>query len=290
MNYSRPRGFLAGFYSEVPEPASPELNHVGEQWAPRDFFIPWHTHTVWEFYLQISGETHWDAPEPDYRLRPGHFMAVPPGVRHQMHDLPEGRHHFYFAAIDLNRLLAEVPELAAYWQRTTTVFIPQADTLTGPFRQLIREVSLQMSHRALGVRTALQYLVVEATRLAEKTQPDTSLVFRHPAVLHAKELLEHQAGHHWNLTDLAFRVGLSPGHLVECFTKDVGVSPHHYLLQIRVEQAKEWLRQTNLSITEMALELGFSSSQHFATTFKRITGTSAQQYRNTCRRSSAFPV
>ena len=60
--------------------------------------------------------------------------------------------------------------------------------------------------------------------------------------------------------------------------RDVGLPPRQYLPQVRVEQAKQYLTQKTIPITTLALELGFSSSQHFAATCKRLIGKSPRQH------------
>src|SRR4028118_1098536 len=105
-HYERPHGLLAGFMATAPESAVGELVHIGEQWAPSTFFIPDHAHAVWEFYMQLGGETRWDADGEIYALKAGDFFAVAPHVPHQMHERAKGRHHFFFAAIDLNAVFS----------------------------------------------------------------------------------------------------------------------------------------------------------------------------------------
>ena len=123
-------------------------------------------------------------------------------------------------------------------------------------------------------------LVLEASRLcAPPASPPAPPLCLHPSVRRAKELLEHRPGQPWRLADLAQMAGISAHHLVECFTKEVGVSPHRYLLGVRVRLAQEMLSGSDLSITEIALELGFSSGQHLAATFERLSGETAQSYR-----------
>lgn len=278
--YLRPPDLLAGFHADQPDPAVPELVHIGEQWASRRLFITSHSHDVWEFYLQISGESRWDVPDQTYTLTPGAFFAAPPHVPHRMHDQPDDKHHFFFAALDLAAVRARLPAVADLWPPDAVVFQPRAEALTAPFRQLIREVSLALPHRAAGMRLALDALVLEAARLLESARGEApSLTLRHPAVSRAKELLDHQPGRAWRLPDLARMAGVSAHHLVECFTREVGVSPRQYLLSVRVRLAQGMLTGSDIAVTDLALELGFSSSQHFAATFKRLTGETAQGYR-----------
>ena len=179
-------------------------------------------------------------------------------------------------APSLNRLSAPQP----FWPEDKIVFLTSAETLLVPFRHLIREVSLSLPHRAAGIRLALDALVLEALRLhGSKMTPELSLALRHPAVRLAKELLDYQPTRPWRLADLSRLTGVSAHHLVECFTHGVGISPRQYLLSVRIQTAREMLTGSDIAITDLALELGSSSSQHFAATFKRLTGETAVGYR-----------
>ena len=279
MEFHRPKGLFAGFHAVSPDSAVPELAHLGEQWASVDFAIPEHTHPVWEFYLQIGGESQWDGDGKTHMLRPGGFFASAPGVTHQMRDRPRARHHFLFAAIDVDAICRRHHELHGYWRGHRIVFEPHGETLQASFRQLIREVSASLPHRTLGIRAALDSLVIEATRLLGNEQKVQSWMASHPAVVRVKEMLDHHPGEHWKLGELARLAGISPSRLSECFARELGVSPHQYLLRRRIESAKEALKQSDVSVTDLALELGFSSSQHFASTFKRMAGVSARAFR-----------
>ena len=277
---SGPPELLAGFHAYGPDPDVPELDHAGEQWASRRLLIPTHVHPVWEFYAQVSGESCWDGPDSSYLLRPGDFFAVPPDVPHRMHDRPQDRHHFFFAAIDLDVVLARLPDVAPLW-REEVICVVGAASLLPPFRHLIREISLSLPHRAAGLRLALDGLVLESSRLLGATPGEAalSLTLRHPAVRRAKDVLDGEPGRAWRLADLAQTAGVLPNHLVECFTREVGVSPRRYLLGVRVRMAQEMLTGSDVGVTDLALELGFASGQHFAATFKRLTGETALGYR-----------
>ncbi len=278
--FSRPPHLLAGFHAERPELSVPALAHAGEQWASQRLFVSRHSHTVWEFYLQISGVSRWDAGGETYTLTPGCFFAAPPGLPHQMHERPADKHHFFYAALDLAPSLRRVDWPDSAWDPAQAVFRPGGAPLLPAFRQLIREVSLALPGRAAGLTLAMDALVLEASRLCAPPPalPAPPLAL-HPSVRRAKDLLDHQPGRPWRLADLAQMAGLSAHHLVECFSKEIGVSPHRYLLGVRVRQAQEMLTGSDLSVTEIALELGFSSGQHFAAVFKRLTGETAQRFR-----------
>jgi AraC-like DNA-binding protein len=79
--------------------------------------------------------------------------------------------------------------------------------------------------------------------------------------------------------DLAQHVALSDDYLTFCFRKEFGVTPIAYLNRYRVNQAKHLLSNTHKSITEIALEVGFSDSGYFSRIFRREVGVSPTAYR-----------
>jgi AraC family transcriptional regulator len=81
------------------------------------------------------------------------------------------------------------------------------------------------------------------------------------------------------LEDLAAVAQMSAYHFCRLFKQSIGVSPHQFLMRQRLEEARRLLRETNLSVAEVALEIGYQSPSHFATLFKRHTGVTPKQYR-----------
>jgi AraC-like DNA-binding protein len=79
--------------------------------------------------------------------------------------------------------------------------------------------------------------------------------------------------------ELAALCAVSVPHLIEIFRRSFGASPHKFLLQHRLGLARERLSQRLSGITELALELGFSSSQHFAGAYHREFGCSPSAHR-----------
>jgi AraC-like DNA-binding protein len=84
-----------------------------------------------------------------------------------------------------------------------------------------------------------------------------------------------------NSSELAEMAGLSVARFHIHFKRITGSSPKDYWLRSRIGQAARRLRETpNLTVTELALEFGFSSSQYFATVFRRYMGFSPTAHRS----------
>lgn len=82
------------------------------------------------------------------------------------------------------------------------------------------------------------------------------------------------------LADLAALLGMSQYHFSHRFKQAIGISPYQYLLQQRIERAKQLLKQTKLSITEIALECGFNSHSHLSKQFRQLAGMTPTAYRS----------
>ncbi|WP_317112202.1 AraC family transcriptional regulator [Chroococcidiopsis sp. SAG 2025] len=82
-----------------------------------------------------------------------------------------------------------------------------------------------------------------------------------------------------SLAELANVVNITPTYFANLFKQAIGISPHQYVIQQRVEQAKVMLSKTDLAIADIALQVGFSSQSHLTQQFKRITGMTPKQVR-----------
>jgi AraC family transcriptional regulator len=81
------------------------------------------------------------------------------------------------------------------------------------------------------------------------------------------------------LEELARVAGMSSFHFTREFKRTTGTTPHQYLINFRIERAKELLSEDSLPLIEVGLRSGFSHQSHFTRLFRRITGTTPLLYR-----------
>jgi AraC-like DNA-binding protein len=101
--------------------------------------------------------------------------------------------------------------------------------------------------------------------------------------------LDQHYAHPWRCGEMAQRLGLRRSQFVKVFHHYTGDTPRRFLHRVRIEKARQMLRETDKSITELSLDCGFSSSQHFAGVFRRFTGVSATAFRKHKRPAFKFP-
>jgi transcriptional regulator GlxA family with amidase domain len=93
-------------------------------------------------------------------------------------------------------------------------------------------------------------------------------------LLRAKDRIDAASHEAWPVRRLARVSGVSEAHFARSFKEAFGVPPHRYLLTRRVERAMALLRDTDLSITQIAFDTGWESLGTFGRTFRDIIGES----------------
>jgi AraC family transcriptional regulator len=86
-----------------------------------------------------------------------------------------------------------------------------------------------------------------------------------------------------SLQALANESGYSRVHFIRMFRAATGYSPHNYLLSLRLERARELLRNPSLSLIDIALDCGFSSHSHMSRLFHKSVGVTPSAYRRSLR-------
>jgi AraC-like DNA-binding protein len=81
------------------------------------------------------------------------------------------------------------------------------------------------------------------------------------------------------LPELAASVGLSPSHFCRAFKAAVGVSPHRYLIGLRIARARQLLAESRMAVIDVGAAVGYDDPSYFARLFRRATGLSPAAYR-----------
>ena len=81
------------------------------------------------------------------------------------------------------------------------------------------------------------------------------------------------------LADLSAVVHMSPFHFARLFKHSTGVAPHQFVLRRRIEEACARLAMHAGSVADIGRSVGFRTSSHFTTTFRRTTGMTPTEYR-----------
>jgi len=143
---------------------------------------------------------------------------------------------------------------------------------------------LQQEHTAnkLYVESLANVLAVHLIRQHTTTHPQPVMYDRGLPQRQLLQVLDYIDAHlhqEMKLTDLASLLGMSEFHFSRQFKQATGTSPYQYLLQQRIERAKQLLQQSDRSIADIALMCGFNSHSHLSKQFRQFTGITPKAYR-----------
>jgi len=236
-----------------------------------------HVHDgLMEICYLVSGQRIYQVDGRHYMMRGNDVFLTYPDEPHGSGDRPHGRGELYWMQVRLS---------------------PRANTFLtvagGHAREFITSLA-RLPHRHFRGDRQLQFLFEEVYRLYH----DEKVEFRQlrianclvawllkvaecanrPAasrettdIRKALTLIETLPAGEVTITTLAEQVGLSVSRFKVKFKEQTGIAPAEYILRSRIDHAKVLLQEGRMSVTEIAYALGFSSSQYFATAFKRFT-------------------
>lgn len=94
-----------------------------------------------------------------------------------------------------------------------------------------------------------------------------------------EQALRQNLSQQWTVEEMAAIAGMGTTLFNEKVKSYTGFTPLNYLINIRISEAIKLLKKNDVSITDIALDTGFYSSQHFSTTFKKLTGYTPSEFR-----------
>jgi AraC family transcriptional regulator len=132
----------------------------------------------------------------------------------------------------------------------------------------------------LYVESLTQVLVIHLLRNYSSSVPQIALQHSGLTTTQLRQTIDYIQAHldqNLSLAEIAATINISPTYFSNLFKRATGNSPHQYVIQQRVERAKELLKTTDLAIASIAFQVGFSSQSHLTQHFKRLTGSTPKQ-------------
>lgn len=207
----------------------------------------------------------------------GDLIVMPPGVVHENWVRAAEGIGFFGAYVDIALL------------RNGLAQIHEGEPRLPEFRDLsIEDVGVQQKFRALCAEARddnqlkqetmlLEFLSSVASQCAVYAKPAARTGHEPAAVQRAREYIDEHFHRTISLADLSRLTGLSAFHLHRVFSRQTGMPPHAYQTQLRINRAKQLLRQLR-SLSEVALMTGFADQSHFTRHFRRLVGVTPGRF------------
>lgn len=229
-----------------------------------------------------KGSIEWWLGDELYEIGPGSLFVTKPGelqggVNTLIHPCERYWLRFKFPPQgDLPGLSAEaVKDLKHLFETMEQRYFPGSAELRTYFEGLLEEHRKPRPFSLVMARAALSQIIVATVRSYELL----GTVSYSPEIRRAISWINTHDLRDCAIENIAKVAGLSIGYFHERFLQDVNYTPNEYLNRRRIYLAKLKLLNSTTPITEVAFDVGFSSSQYFATVFKKFVGMTPVEYR-----------
>ncbi len=220
-------------------------------------------------YFTLPEQEHGSAEE----FEPGHewiYVILAPGKSGPLHP-----------ALGFSR--AETTEIEALLREARRHSLGGGTAMEGLLAALVEEVNAPGYLHEARVAALARAAVIELARCVRAHRSTTAPTVRSGAQERVRRLvaaIANEPARAWTLGEMAEYCRLGRTRFATVFRDQSGDSPTRFLNRMRVREACRMLRDTERSITHIAMECGFGTSQYFAQVFKRCTGgLNARTYR-----------
>jgi AraC-like DNA-binding protein len=242
-------------------------------------------------YYIIDGKYEWQIGDEQHQLYPGDAVLILPGrklssVKGFLEIGTLGWLHFRIDRLDRENFIAGSWSSLSESERYTigNILLSNKSVIrsrTGETSRIFVSLQNELLNHEIGFCTRVnqlldELLVVLTRQLTKQGNPgrDFSKTF-----LQLEQKLREDLSHQWSVEEMAATVGMGTTLFNVRVKTYTGFTPINYLINLRIAESIKLLRKPELNLTDIALDTGFYSSQHFSTTFKKLTGYAPSEFR-----------
>lgn len=247
-----------------------------------------------EIHYIVNGQLNWWVEDKSYELHSGNVLIIQPDEVHGSNTgvLEPCEHYWLRITFPKDKALPgltleETRQLKQEFYSFQRRLFPASAPVRDAFTKIIEEHRARSDYSELISRASLHTLLASLIRdhknaiLTSEQQPSKIL----PSIQRCIRDIHDNLKDPFSVAEMAKRANMSETSFRKRFKEEIGCSPLDYINRRRIQEAKQLLNQSRANITEIAYKMGFSSSQYFATVFKRVTGSSPRQFIKDSRRS-----
>jgi AraC-like DNA-binding protein len=245
-----------------------------------------HTHPdMLEICYLARGRQTYRVGGREYHLAGGDVFITLPGEPHDTGGQPEDPSILYWTNVRMprrGRSLLSLPRRDSAALTKRLLHVPERQFAGSAALKLVLDEVFDVHEqpgdplRRLRLVNLMVRYLLEVLHCAERH----SYLRSSPLIAGIVEAIRSHPEESHPLGALAAQAGLSLSRFKARFKAEAGTAPHEFLLQSKAEAARRLLAQGK-SVTETAFELGFSSSQYFATVFRRLCGQTPREFQKT---------
>jgi AraC-like DNA-binding protein len=250
--------------------------------------ITWHSHDCFELLLLTDGATTYEFRDSRHvDLSGSHFLIIPPGKEHR--GVNDVRRPVSLTGIMLDFTKLDQIVHSPFSPSEMEWIITQLEADSNDSHKMSKELSflvkalpqkmVEVNHNRVESIASLRLRICEILLEIAKQISQQRTEINRATVDRAIEYMRKNLATSCSMEHLAKHALCSRARLFESFRASTGMTPNDYWQRMRVDIAQELLLKTKRSITEIASECGFNTSQYFSSVFRKYSGESPRDFR-----------
>lgn len=278
--------FLSRFYYSLSKDPSfsvrgtAKLLNVSSSRYGGDWHSVPHTHNHTELFFIVSGKGQFLIQDQVFPVDVNNLVIINPNVAHTEASLNAQPLEYIVLGIDGIELATEENSNGQF----CILDHFESVDISSCLRNILREMELKNTGYMDICQAYMEILIIRLMRntdLAVQVQPQVisgnsqCAAVRRYIDLHFKETL--------TLEQLSEEAHMNKYYLSHAFKREYGISPINYMISRRIDESKYLLAETDLSMSQIAQLLGFSSLSYFSQVFRKIHGSSPMEFRQSAK-------
>ena len=250
-----------------------QIQHIGVFYCDARYVV---THPYWESILLIfidAGELEVELPHEHFVAAPGMAVLIDCRFEHRYRARDGLKFHYFHFAGPESRAYAEHIRMLA---GRSFIQVRERTMTEQLFYNILRLAKAGNVHTKSEYRMSayVEMILCELVEACTRAAPVTN-EWMERAILFMEENLMRNVP----LDEIAQQIGVSKFYFSRCFREQMGMTPHQYFLNMRVQHAKKLLVTTHDSVERIAADCGFDTASNFIRVFKHKAGMTPTAFR-----------
>ena len=235
-----------------------------------------HTHTHAELFYIVGGKGQFLIEDQLYPVNTNHLVIINPNVTHT--EVSLNAQPLEYIVLGIDGIELSITDNSNGQFCILDHF--ESMDITSCLRNILREMELKQPGYEDVCQAFMEILIIRlmrSTGLSVPAEPQ-NFVGNHQCAT-VRRYIDHHFKEPLTLDQLAEEAHMNKYYLSHAFKQEYGISPINYMISRRLEESKYLLAETNLSMSQIAQLLGFSSLSYFSQVFHRTQGITPMEYR-----------
>lgn len=254
-----------------------KLKFCGKEFCSTNQSIISRIHEEYVIFIVLSGKYLFKENDKSMEVGKGNAILVRPGQSLKCENVEMEQGTFLWFGITGNSIENIVKQIG--FSNNSVIKLSNTDEIDEKIMELLQCKSNSLSNELKRQSCFYSLLALLIEKSEFEVKEDRIEKAESLYVNQAVEIIMENCDKKIKVNDIAKQIGINRSYLTNLFKKEMGISPQNFIIEYRLERAAQLLKETNRSMVDVALEVGYNDSLAFSKAFKQKYGMSPSKYR-----------